>query len=108
MRIGAHMSIAGGVSKAVDRAVLHNCEALQIFTKNASQWHAAALAPGEVRTFRRGVEKAELTPVVSHASYLINLATAVPKLRAQSINTFIDELKTEALEKQLGDAVQSI
>lgn len=92
MRIGAHMSIAGGVSKAVDRAVLHNCEALQIFTKNASQWHAAPLVPDEIRAFRRGVEKAELTPVVSHASYLINLATAVPKLRAQSINTFIDEL----------------
>ena len=92
MRIGAHMSIAGGVSKAVDRAVLHNCEALQIFTKNASQWHAVPLVPDEVRAFRRGVEKAELTPVVSHASYLINLATAVPKLRAQSINTFIDEL----------------
>ena len=92
MRIGAHMSIAGGVSKAVDRAVLHNCEALQIFTKNASQWDAAPLVPDEVRAFRRGVEKAELTPVVSHASYLINLATAVPKLRAQSINTFIDEL----------------
>jgi deoxyribonuclease-4 len=38
MRIGAHMSVAGGVSNAVSRAALHGCEALQIFTKNANQW----------------------------------------------------------------------
>ena len=49
MRIGAHMSVAGGVSKAVERAVVHGCEALQIFSKNASQWHGKPLDPAEVR-----------------------------------------------------------
>ena len=37
------MSVAGGVSKAIDRAVLHGCEALQIFTKNANQWRGKPL-----------------------------------------------------------------
>jgi deoxyribonuclease-4 len=92
MRIGAHMSVAGGVSKAVERAVLHGCEALQIFAKNANRWVAPPLDPAEVRTFRRRVEETGITPVVSHGSYLINLATTLPALRAQSLAAFIDEL----------------
>jgi deoxyribonuclease IV len=86
------MSVAGGVSKAVDRAVAHGCEALQIFCKNASQWRGKPLDPLEVRTFRRRIEETGITPVVSHASYLINLATTFPVLREQSIAAFIDEL----------------
>ena len=92
MRIGAHMSVAGGVSKAVDRAALHGCEALQIFAKNASQWRGKVLDNDEVRRFRARVDESGITPVVSHASYLINLATTVPVLRDQSIAAFIDEL----------------
>src|SRR5919106_2828805 len=92
LRIGAHMSIAGGVSKAVDRAVVHGCEALQIFSKNASQWRGKPLDPAEVRAFRRRIDEAGITPVVSHASYLINLATTFPLLREQSIAAFIDEI----------------
>jgi deoxyribonuclease-4 len=92
LRIGAHMSVAGGVSKAVDRAVLHGCEALQIFSKNANQWRAAPLDPAEVRRFRARVDETGIGPVVSHASYLINLATTDPVLRAQSIAALEDEL----------------
>lgn len=92
MRIGAHMSVAGGVARAVDRAVLHRCEAMQIFTKNASQWQARPLDPADVRAFRAGVDAAGIHPVVSHASYLINLATTTPALRAQSIAALVDEL----------------
>ena len=92
VRIGAHMSIAGGVSKAVDRAVAHGCEALQIFTKNASQWRGKPLDRGEISLFRRRVEETGITPVVSHASYLINLATTFPVLREQSLAAFADEL----------------
>ena len=86
------MSVAGGVSKAVDRAVAHGCEALQIFAKNASQWRGKPLDPAEVRLFRRRIDQTGITPVVSHASYLINLATTFPVLREQSIAAFIDEL----------------
>jgi deoxyribonuclease-4 len=93
LRIGAHMSIAGGVSKAVDRALAHGCEALQIFTKNASQWRAKPLDPAEVRAFRRRIDETGVRPAVSHASYLINLATAFPALREQSIAAFVDEIE---------------
>jgi len=92
MRIGAHMSVAGGVPKAVERAVLHGCEALQIFAKNANQWRGKTLDPDDVRQFRAGIDRAGIVPAVSHASYLINLATAAPLLRAQSIDAFVDEL----------------
>ena len=92
MRIGAHMSVAGGVSNAIARARLHGCEALQIFTKNANQWLGRPLPEEEIRTFRQQAEASGITPIVSHASYLINLATANPVLRAQSITAFIDEL----------------
>lgn len=93
LRIGAHMSVAGGVSKAVDRAVAHGCEALQIFSKNASQWRGKPLDPAEVRAFRRRVDQTGVTPVVAHASYLINLATTFPLLRERSLAAFIDELE---------------
>jgi deoxyribonuclease-4 len=93
VRIGAHMSIAGGVSKAVDRAVAHGCESLQIFTKNASQWRGKPLDRLEVNAFRRRIDDTGITPVVSHASYLINLATTFPVLREQSLAAFVDELE---------------
>ena len=86
------MSVAGGVSKAVDRAVVHGCEALQIFSKNANRWSGPPLDPAEVRRFRRRIEETGIQPVVSHASYLINLATTDPILRARSIGAFADEL----------------
>ena len=86
------MSVAGGVSAAVDRAVLHGCESLQIFSKNASRWQAPPLDPGEVRRFRRRLEESGITPAVSHASYLINPATTAPILRDQSIASLVDEI----------------
>jgi deoxyribonuclease-4 len=86
------MSVAGGVATAIERARLHGCEALQIFTRNASQWRATPLAGTDVRTFRRRADETGLAPIVSHASYLINLATTAPPLRAQSIAAFVDEL----------------
>ncbi len=92
------MSVAGGVSKAVERAVVHGCEALQIFSKNASQWRGKPLDPAEVRTFRTRIEQTGIRPTVAHASYLINLATTFPILREQSMAAFVDELdRAEAL-----------
>src|SRR4051794_24418768 len=92
LRIGAHMSVAGGVANAVERAVAHGCESLQIFAKNANQWPGKPLDLVDVRTFRRRIEETGIRPVVSHASYLINLATTNPALRTQSIEAFADEL----------------
>ena len=92
LRIGAHMSVAGGVSNAVERAVLHGCEALQIFSKNANRWQSPPLDPAEIRRFRKRLAETGITPAVSHGSYLINLASAAPALREQSIASLIDEL----------------
>jgi len=92
------MSVAGGLPRAVERAVAHGCEAFQIFSKNANQWRGRPLLPPEIREFRRRVRAAGLGPVVSHASYLINLATGNRALRDQSMQAMGDELdRAEAL-----------
>jgi deoxyribonuclease IV len=86
------MSIAGGLPRAVDRARASRCEALQIFTKSAGQWRARELPGEEIAEFRKRVAQAGIHPVVAHNSYLINLASAAPALRAQSIAALGDEL----------------
>ncbi len=92
------MSVAGGLPRAVARAVVHRCDALQVFAKNASQWRGRPLPPDEVLQFRTDVQRAGLVAVVSHASYLINLATGDSALRAQSREAMADELdRAEAL-----------
>lgn len=97
-RIGAHMSIAGGLPRSVDRAVAHGCETLQIFSKSSNQWRARALAASEVAEFRRRLAASGIGPAIAHASYLINLATPEPRLRARSIASFGEEIdRAEAL-----------
>jgi deoxyribonuclease-4 len=92
------MSVAGGLPRAVERAVVHRCEALQIFAKNANQWRGRDLPREEIRGFRAQVKAAGIWPVVSHASYLINVATTNPALRRQSMEAMGDELdRAEAL-----------
>jgi deoxyribonuclease IV len=97
-RLGAHMSVAGGLPRAVERAVVHGCQALQIFSKNASQWRGRPLPAEEIGEFRARVKAAGIAPVVSHGSYLINLASGDAALRRQSIDAMGDELdRAEAL-----------
>lgn len=98
MPLGAHQSIAGGLPKAVDRAVAIGCEALQLFVKSANQWRARPLGEGEIDEFRRRVRAAKLHPVVAHASYLVNLAAADPEVRRRSLRWLEEELaRSEAL-----------
>lgn len=92
------MSVAGGLAFAVARARVHNCETLQVFTKNASQWRARPLQVDEIAAFRGAIEQSDIHPVVAHASYLINIATMNPGLRAQSVAALEDEVhRAEAL-----------
>ena len=91
-RLGAHLSIAGGLPRAVDRAEASGCQALQIFTKSAGQWRARTLPPEEIALFRRRVRQTGIRPVVAHNSYLINVAAADPALRRKSIDALRDEL----------------
>ena len=76
-RLGAHLSIAGGLPRAVDRAEASGCAALQIFTKSAGQWRGRELPAEEIALFKRRVRQTGIRPVVAHNSYLINLAAAV-------------------------------
>jgi deoxyribonuclease IV len=92
------MSVAGGVDRAVARGLAVGCRTMQIFTKNANQWAARPLDPAVVRAFRETLEPAEIAPVVSHGSYLINLASPDSELRDKSMAAFRDELdRAEAL-----------
>jgi deoxyribonuclease-4 len=92
------MSVAGGLPRAVERAVAHRCQALQVFAKNASQWRGRVIPREEIREFRAKVRAAGIWPVVSHASYLINLATTNRALRRQSMLAMADEIdRAEAL-----------
>jgi len=97
-RLGAHMSVAGGLPRAVERAVVHGCASLQIFAKNANQWRGRPIPREEIRAFRASVKAGGIEPVISHASYLINLASTNPVLRKQSIEAMADEIdRAEAL-----------
>ena len=91
-RLGAHMSIAGGLPLAVERARAADCDTLQIFTKSASQWRARPLPAAEVTAFRASASDLDIRPIVAHASYLINLAAPNPALRQRSINALAEEL----------------
>ena len=72
MNLGAHMSIAGGVHRALERALSIRCEAVQIFTRNQLRWSSPALQEEEIRIFN-GL-RPRFRWVLAHASYLINLA----------------------------------
>ncbi len=97
-RLGAHLSIAGGLPRAIDRAVASGCRALQIFTTNASQWRARTLPSEEVREFRRRADQTRVAPIVAHDSYLINVAAAGEPLRSQSMAALAEEIdRAEAL-----------
>jgi len=101
IRLGAHLSIAGGLPRAVDRARASKCDALQIFTKSAGQWRARVLPQDEIDLFRRRVGETGVHPVLAHNSYLINVAAAAPALRSQSIAALTEELdRAESLGVQ--------
>ena len=93
MRLGAHMSISGGVDKAVVRGQEVGCETMQIFTKNSNQWKAKPLTPTEVAAFRDACQAAGIGPVIAHSAYLINLAAADEALYEKSIQACLDELQ---------------
>jgi len=97
--LGAHQSIAGGFTKAVERAIETGCECLQVFTRNINRWDVSPLDPDEAAAFRQAVKDAGLAPVVAHDSYLINPASADDALRKKSIAGLVTELeRAEALD----------
>ncbi|MEN8140914.1 MAG: deoxyribonuclease IV [Thermodesulfobacteriota bacterium] len=74
--LGAHMSVAGGLHLAIDRIRQVDGTALQIFSRNQRQWRAKPVSLDEVAAFREAWQQWGDYPIASHASYLINLASA--------------------------------
>ncbi len=91
--LGAHHSIAGGLSRAVERAVETGCDCLQVFTRNINQWAVKPLDETEAEAFRDAVRDAGLKVVVVHDSYLINPAAADATLRKKSIAALAEEVR---------------
>ncbi|HWV24050.1 MAG TPA: deoxyribonuclease IV [Thermomicrobiales bacterium] len=95
---GTHTSAAGGVDKTMQRAVDVGATSAQIFTKNERQWRAKPLDPDVVERFHTERERTGIRQVISHASYLINLASPKDELIEKSLAAHIDELqRAEAL-----------
>jgi deoxyribonuclease IV len=90
--LGAHMSIAGGVHRAIERARSIGCSAMQIFVKNNMQWFARPFTRAEIKTFLDHPQRGELGAVFAHANYLINLAATNPQFHANSIRALSEEL----------------
>jgi deoxyribonuclease IV len=72
---GAHLSSAGGIHKAVERATERRCDALQVFTQSPRMWRPSAHAEETLASFREARAEAALGAVVCHAIYLVNLAS---------------------------------
>ncbi|MBQ4143221.1 MAG: deoxyribonuclease IV [Thermoguttaceae bacterium] len=90
--LGAHMSISGGLYRAVEAAEAAGCQCVQIFTKNSNQWKGKALTPKDVELFREAQERCGISHPISHDSYLINLGSPSDELWLKSIAAFEDEL----------------
>lgn len=95
--IGAHISIAGGLWKAIERGESLGCEAIQIFTKNQLQWRASPISESVGSRFMAAWSRSAIKKVVAHASYLLNLASGKEK-REKSVAALAEEIeRCEAL-----------
>jgi deoxyribonuclease-4 len=90
--LGAHMSIAGGYDKAVQRARAAGCDCVQLFTRNNTQWKAKPITPEEAARFRAALVEQNVAHPVAHDSYLINLASPDRGLWRKSVRAMAAEL----------------
>jgi deoxyribonuclease-4 len=91
VNLGAHMSIAGGVSRALKRGRLAGCNAVQVFTRNQTRWRSPPLKEEEALRFRGAA--GNFFSVLAHASYLINPASPDATLSARSVYALAEELE---------------
>src|ERR671922_2943307 len=91
--LGAHMSIAGGVDKALLLGKKVACDAIQIFTKSSRQWASKPYTKEEIEQFRINRKETGITTIIAHDSYLLNLGSPDVSVRKQSVGAFIDELE---------------
>ncbi|MCX6145027.1 MAG: deoxyribonuclease IV [Ignavibacteriales bacterium] len=90
--LGAHMSIAGGVHCAVERAESIGCTTMQMFVKNNNQWHGKKFTAEDISTYKKLLRESSIGPVVVHDTYLINLCAVNKEILQKSRDALKDEL----------------
>jgi len=90
---GVHVSIAGGVDRAVDRAMERGCDLFQIFSRNPRGWASRELSPQEAKRFVEKMENSGLRLAVDHMPYLPNLASPKDDVYAKSLHALAEELR---------------
>jgi len=90
--LGAHVSTQGGVAQAPARGSAIGATAIQVFTKTPNQWREPMVRDADVAAFRSSLAGSGIRVVVSHDSYLINLASPDEALRERSVAAFTGEL----------------
>ncbi|MCD6016228.1 MAG: apurinic endonuclease Apn1 [Solirubrobacterales bacterium] len=93
MLIGAHVSTAGGLTKAVERGTELGCDAIQIFNQSPRMWRPTAYTDGDFAEFRDAIGGSALAAVTIHAVYLINGASREREIRAKSIASLTHALR---------------
>jgi deoxyribonuclease-4 len=93
MLLGAHMSIAGGIDKSVDRAAEFGMNTLQIFSHNVRSWETRDLTDEEIEKFKRKRRELGVDYAVVHTSYLLNLASPKDDLWGKSKKGLIEEIR---------------
>ncbi|RLG33030.1 endonuclease [Methanosarcinales archaeon] len=92
VKVGFHVSIAGSIDRAVDRAVEAQCDTFQIFSRNPRGWQSKELSQTAINKFVEKLESSGLYPPVVHMPYLPNLASPDEEVYKKSVNTLIAEL----------------
>jgi len=92
VRIGFHVSVGGGLQRALREAQLRRCQTIQLFSAAPSVWKRRTHDAAEDRAFVEGCAGADISPIFVHAPYLLNLASADTALWEQSISVLRHEL----------------
>lgn len=96
--LGAHMPTTGGLHKAITSGHEIGCTVVQLFTASPRQWRARPLSEEDIRAFEQARRDTGIDSVISHDSYLINLAAPNADILQRSREAFLDELqRAEAL-----------
>ena len=85
MLFGAHVSVSGGISTAIDRAEELGCDAVQVFTQSPRMWKPTDHSEEQLERFRTRRNEVGVGSIVCHALYLVNLASADRVIRRKSI-----------------------
>ncbi len=93
MLIGAHVSNAGGLDRAVERGVERGCEAIQIFNQSPRMWRPTAYTEDDFAEFRQALDESPIEAVLIHAVYLINCATEDADMRKKSLASLTQSLR---------------